>query len=644
MGVTGGVPGYKHDIRLDWWTQQTYSNMLVKMVLKLCVLFSLWLAQVVQGAPLGQGNDNLGAALQSSVALFDVEHLPEGAQRNFDLFYPQLPETTFKEETSTSVPVIHLPAKDEEDHEKVVADAILDMFPEDLLENNKKVRPVDVKIIEHEGYIDYEIEFVELADYYDYYDDENDFGQKIEDLTTTTQGSTTVNTPEITFIDLLKKARSQHRQRQKTQNQKISKETNDDDLRVDLRPDDRWEEQKIKSQTRNSDKNARKRHQNRQQRIQESVKAVSQAEPSSAAQSLERGRVTVEHKSRNSGITGRSTTTPLPDSSTAPNVVITATATGANDATTDAPYSSIFDSITNENSYQTTILPNEEELVTTTEVLQKISDFPEQPRSGDQVVSSLSAASPPSLAENSNKNIQETSSKNEPSEEEDTFEGFSEDFATSESKSQLSVFSPLSDTDERTDNDETDHSNDFVSEDLPDNDNQPLYTHSERVPKAISSKSIATQLIPEPEEKDSEIPSDEEVATKGLYHEISPGQYHEVNPGQYHEVNPGQYHEVNPGQDLEVNPGQYHEVNPGQYRVEDKDIQFSVDDNRDDYSRTYDVRANAGDFIIGEVGRIDINSGQTLEGVRYTALESEVGYEKIKEILEMYFGTRTAAE
>lgn len=626
--------------------------MLVKMVLKLCVVFSLWLAQVVQGAPLGQGNDNLGAALHSSVALFDVEHLPEGAQRNFDLFYPQLPETTFKEETSTSVPVIHLPAKDEEDHEKVVADAILDMFPEDLLENNKKVRPVDVKIIEHEGYIDYEIEFVELADYYDYYDDENDFGQKIEDLTTTTQGSTTVNTPEITFVDLLKKARSQHRQRQKTQNQKISKETNDDDLRVDLRPDDRWEEQKIKSQTRNSDKNARKRHQNRQQQIQESVKAVSQAEPSSAAQSLERGRVMVEHKSRNSGITGRSTTTPLPDSSTAPNVVITATATGANDATTDAPYSSIFDSITNENSYQTTILPNEEELVTTTEVLQKISDFPEQPRSGDQVVSSLSAASPPSLAENSNKNIQETSAKNEPSEEEDTFEGFSEDFATSESKSQLSVFSSLSDTDERTDNDETDHSNDFVSEDLTDNDNQPLYTHSERVPKVISSKSSATQLIPEPEEKDSEIPSDEEVATKGLYHEISPGQYHEVNPGQYHEVNPGQYHEVNPGQDLEVNPGQYHEVNPGQYhetnpgqyRVEDKDIQFSVDDNRDDYSRTYDVRANAGDFIIGEVGRIDINSGQTLEGVRYTALESEVGYEKIKEILEMYFGTRTAAE
>ena len=35
--------------------------------------------------------------------------------------------------------------------------------------------------------------------------------------------------------------------------------------------------------------------------------------------------------------------------------------------------------------------------------------------------------------------------------------------------------------------------------------------------------------------------------------------------------------------------------------------------SRDRGSKTYDVRANAGDFIIGEVGRIDINSGQTLE-------------------------------
>jgi len=72
--------------------------------------------------------------------------------------------------------------------------------------------------------------------------------------------------------------------------------------------------------------------------------------------------------------------------------------------------------------------------------------------------------------------------------------------------------------------------------------------------------------------------------------------------------------------------------------VDDEDIEVDVN-NRDNESRIYNVRANAGDFIIGEAGRIDINSGQTLEGVRYTAVESEVDYEKIKEILERYFGS-----
>ena len=94
------------------------------------------------------------------------------------------------------------------------------MFPQDLLENNKKVRPVDVKIIEHDGYIDYEIEFVELPDYYDYdyYSQDYDFGQKVEELTTTTTESSTSsnpNTPEITFVNLLKKARNKHRQIQR---------------------------------------------------------------------------------------------------------------------------------------------------------------------------------------------------------------------------------------------------------------------------------------------------------------------------------------------------------------------------------------------------------------------------------------------
>lgn len=135
----------------------------------------------------------------------------------------------------------------------------------------------------------------------------------------------------------------------------------------------------------------------------------------------------------------------------------------------------------------------------------------------------------------------------------------------------------------------------------------------------------------------------------GQYYEVNPGQYHEINPGQYHEHNPGQYHEVNPGQYDEVQPGRYHEGHegryqnlesayPGDYEVNEVKVDF---DNRDEH-KIYNVQAKAGDFIIGEVGKIDVNNGQTVEGVRYTALEGEVDPLKIAEILNRYFGTRTS--
>ena len=38
-----------------------------------------------------------------------------------------------------------------------------------------------------------------------------------------------------------------------------------------------------------------------------------------------------------------------------------------------------------------------------------------------------------------------------------------------------------------------------------------------------------------------------------------------------------------------------------------------VDFDHQDNHKTYTVEAKAGDFIIGEVGRIDVNNGQTLE-------------------------------
>lgn len=117
---------------------------------------------------------------------------------------------------------------------------------------------------------------------------------------------------------------------------------------------------------------------------------------------------------------------------------------------------------------------------------------------------------------------------------------------------------------------------------------------------------------------------------------LKAGHYHEINPGQYHEVNPGQYLETNPGQYHEVNPGQYHEINPGQdYEVDN----YEVDVNRKGDARIYNIETKVGDFIVGEVGRID--KGQTSEGVRYTALSDVLDDLDIAGILEHFgFGKR----
>ena len=122
-----------------------------------------------------------------------------------------------QDETSYAVPVIHLPGEEtDDDIEKVAADAILSMFPQDLLENNKKVRPVDVKIIEHDGYIDYEIEFIELAEYYDDYGSDNSDSLQIKDKNTATEKpeNEVLSAPELTFVDLLMEARKQHRKKE----------------------------------------------------------------------------------------------------------------------------------------------------------------------------------------------------------------------------------------------------------------------------------------------------------------------------------------------------------------------------------------------------------------------------------------------
>jgi len=97
------------------------------------------------------------------------------------------------------------------------------------------------------------------------------------------------------------------------------------------------------------------------------------------------------------------------------------------------------------------------------------------------------------------------------------------------------------------------------------------------------------------------------------------------------------YHHDSSG-DLEDSYSSLDTNYPGDYEVNEVKVDF---DNQDEH-KIYNVQAKAGDFIIGEVGRIDINNGQTVEGVRYTALQGEVDPLRIREILNRFFGARTS--
>ena len=59
-----------------------------------------------------------------------------------------------------TVPIIPLPPLGSSDDD----DAILSMFPSDILQSDSNFRPIKVKVIEHDGYIDYEFDIVEEGD------------------------------------------------------------------------------------------------------------------------------------------------------------------------------------------------------------------------------------------------------------------------------------------------------------------------------------------------------------------------------------------------------------------------------------------------------------------------------------------------
>ena len=54
---------------------------------------------------------------------------------------------------STDLPILQAPVP-----------SILDIFPQDLLDSHSRIKPIDIRRIEHDTFIDYEVEFVELPE------------------------------------------------------------------------------------------------------------------------------------------------------------------------------------------------------------------------------------------------------------------------------------------------------------------------------------------------------------------------------------------------------------------------------------------------------------------------------------------------
>merc|ERR1712212_816948 len=113
---------------------------------------------------------------------------------------PRLVSTTEKD-----VPLIHF-----NEEANIGGQNYYDFFPQELLEGS----PYKIRVIEHEDFIDYEIEFVEMSDeeeekeeeeyQYEYYNEEEAFDPSPADAGLTSGFG-------ITFMDLLERARQQHK-------------------------------------------------------------------------------------------------------------------------------------------------------------------------------------------------------------------------------------------------------------------------------------------------------------------------------------------------------------------------------------------------------------------------------------------------
>jgi len=665
--------------------------------------------------------------MESSVAQGGLNIPSLGAPRTFDLFYPELPTYKSTKEISTAVPVIHLHESYQADNsERTAADAFLDMFPQDLLDSNKKIRPIDVRIIEHDGFIDYEIEFIELSEeqIYDYESDsvieeENDemkVSQRLENdfskvLVTTQKTDTTVpvstlsEVTAVTFVDLLRKARRKHRK--KVSKEKLRNRSNKFPLNMEMTESNLFVKstESIRSRVTspitsptpsipgletgsgikaNKPRNmVKQRKRISHQSVHQSVSDATPIETLKLAQRfMNPGRSTtfkpavltesstssiihtanednkVTDSMRNLANTHNVAPTPkykilpstnIPSDKESPRsaqgkaVPISDNSQQVDDSSLNVSGTKVT-SIRSLDIQQTTEHP----LTDRTTTLSLIEELKRQ------LITIQYDLSPEKTTE-----VTAIVNTKSPNREDIDYER--DDFQLSESRLVLNLHSENEQLvqpiliEQNPNNKDATTMQITKTEDIKESEDDILFSNTEagtseltteypqpeRSPKRIVSKGALSQIIEDSTTseglKESQTITPKDVI-KGQYHEIHPGQYHEINPGQYHENHPGQYHESNPGQYNEDHPGQYDEEHPGQDLGVDK---ITVNFDHGEKSRSYNVKANAGDFIIGEVGRIDNNSGQTLEGVRYTAVDGEVDQARIAEILEKYFGAQT---
>merc|ERR1711899_97382 len=188
----------------------------------------MWLPVLVWVA-VAQGSAKPLGALQG--VEWEARQLPSvsGAPHSFSLFYPELPRsraatttrsssastrrrttttTTTRRSTSTTtsnprlaststrekdIPLIHF-----NEEASLGGQNYFDFFPQELLEGS----PYKIRVIEHEDFIDYEIEFVEMS--------EEEEEKEEEDFDPSPADAGLPSGFGITFMDLLERARQQH--------------------------------------------------------------------------------------------------------------------------------------------------------------------------------------------------------------------------------------------------------------------------------------------------------------------------------------------------------------------------------------------------------------------------------------------------